>query len=146
MSRIQQAGAIAFRAVEGSPRALIVRAKKNPRHWIFPKGHVEPGEDLETAAARELREEAGVVGEVIGPAGTLRFTSGDEAVEVHYFLVRARSETDADEERQPRWCSLEEAKGLLTFEDARALLSSVWSSIQGHLGGGTSESEGRTEL
>ena len=30
------------------------------RHWDYPKGHVEPGEDDLTAALRELEEETGI--------------------------------------------------------------------------------------
>ncbi|HSU66646.1 MAG TPA: NUDIX domain-containing protein [Tepidisphaeraceae bacterium] len=30
------------------------------RHWDFPKGHVEKGEDELTAATRELKEETGI--------------------------------------------------------------------------------------
>jgi bis(5'-nucleosidyl)-tetraphosphatase len=30
------------------------------RHWDFPKGHIEKGEDNLTAATRELREETGI--------------------------------------------------------------------------------------
>ena len=30
------------------------------RHWDFPKGHVEPGENDQQAAKRELQEETGI--------------------------------------------------------------------------------------
>src|SRR5438309_2101765 len=37
-SRTIQAGAIAFRADGGSPRILLVRARKSPDAWVFPEG------------------------------------------------------------------------------------------------------------
>ncbi len=33
---------------------------RGPRNWQFPQGGIDPGEDLETAGRRELREETGV--------------------------------------------------------------------------------------
>ncbi|HEY8747564.1 MAG TPA: NUDIX domain-containing protein [Tepidisphaeraceae bacterium] len=37
------------------------------RHWDFPKGHLENGEDDLAAALRELREETGIAGPRIVP-------------------------------------------------------------------------------
>jgi 8-oxo-dGTP pyrophosphatase MutT (NUDIX family) len=41
-------------------RILLGHATRSPR-WDIPKGEAEPGEDFVMAAARELREETGLV-------------------------------------------------------------------------------------
>jgi 8-oxo-dGTP pyrophosphatase MutT (NUDIX family) len=46
-------------------RILLGHATRSPR-WDIPKGEVEPGEDFAAAAARELREETGLV---VAPTG-----------------------------------------------------------------------------
>jgi 8-oxo-dGTP pyrophosphatase MutT (NUDIX family) len=56
---VRQAGAIVFRTDDQGLRFLIVRAKQNPADWIFPKGHIEPGESAAAAALREARERLG---------------------------------------------------------------------------------------
>jgi 8-oxo-dGTP pyrophosphatase MutT (NUDIX family) len=102
---------------------LLVRAKRTPGLWIFPKGHIEPGESPEAAALRETREEAGVDGELVGPVGApLEFESGTELVRVQYFLIRARSEeTGETDGRVKQWFTADEALRQLTFENARQL-------------------------
>src|SRR5689334_23731577 len=40
----------------------------------LPKGGMEAGETPEQAAAREVREETGVVANVLGPLGDVRYT------------------------------------------------------------------------
>src|SRR5439155_23315265 len=69
MSYIAQAGAITIRRQGPTPMVLLARAKKNPLEWIFPKGHIEPGETAAETAVRELQEEAGVAGEIVRSIG-----------------------------------------------------------------------------
>lgn len=130
MSRIVQAGAIAFRILDEGIQVLCVRAKKTPTDWIFPKGHIEPGETAEFAARRELEEEAGVSGELVGPAGSLDFQSGNEMVTVEYFLIRFTHEVPRKEKREIRWCEYQEALALLSHRDAAELLKKAWPIIE----------------
>ena len=38
--------------------------------WSLPKGHVEAGESPEQAAVREVEEETGIRGRILGPLGS----------------------------------------------------------------------------
>jgi len=124
---IAQAGGVVFRADAAGPvQILLVRAKKDPGKWVFPKGHIEPGESVSSAALREVFEEAGVEGESIGSIGSpLEFLSGSELVSVQYFLIRMITEVPSPEGREKRWLPIGEAKALLDFRNARDLLTAV---------------------
>jgi 8-oxo-dGTP pyrophosphatase MutT (NUDIX family) len=121
-SGISHAGGIVFREKNGT-RYLIVAAKQNPEHWVFPKGHIEPGETTEDAALREVKEETGIIAKIVQRAGDSRFDGDNEAVHVLFYLMEYLGETKRTEQRQMRWCSYEQALDLLTFDDSRALLS-----------------------
>jgi len=54
----RSAGFIIFRLRPGIGREYLLL--DYGRHWDFPKGHLEDGEDDITAARRELREETGL--------------------------------------------------------------------------------------
>jgi 8-oxo-dGTP pyrophosphatase MutT (NUDIX family) len=120
---VLQAGAIAIRREGGEPRVLLVQSRQGTGDWIFPKGHVESGETLEQTALRELQEEAGVTGSVIGPAGQLDITFGGERMKVHYFLIVATSEGASSEARPKAWLSFDDALRRLSYDDARELLT-----------------------
>ena len=121
MPKVKQAGAIVLR----NDDVLVVRAKRNPFDWIFPKGHVERGESLEDTARRELAEEAGVEGEVLHEVGRSTFKRGDDVIDVTYYLMRFIAAVPPAEDRETRWCRISEARTLLKFEDARNLLDAV---------------------
>jgi 8-oxo-dGTP pyrophosphatase MutT (NUDIX family) len=124
MTPIEQAGGIVVRHGDTGLSVLLVRAKKDPSLWIFPKGHIEPGETPEAAAVRETQEEAGVTGELVGAVGEpLEFLSGRELVRVRYYLIRAVSESASPEGREKRWFDLDAARQVLAFENARKLLA-----------------------
>jgi 8-oxo-dGTP pyrophosphatase MutT (NUDIX family) len=131
MPIIQQAGSIVVRLDGKEPRVLLVTAKRNPRNWIFPKGHVEKGETPEAAALRETREEAGVSGKLIAPAGILEYGFLGVKARVEYFLVEFRREAGPPEDgRQRIWCRLEDALERLSYKNTRKLLRKAWELLQ----------------
>jgi 8-oxo-dGTP pyrophosphatase MutT (NUDIX family) len=88
------------------------------------QGHIEPGETAAEAALRELREEAGVDGDIVQLVDTLEFTARAGRVRVEYFLIHARSVTGPGEpNRDPTWFTFDEAMKAVIYEETRALLA-----------------------
>lgn len=129
----EQAGAIAFKLVDDEAWVMLVRARKTPADWIFPKGHIEAGETAEFAAERELAEEAGVHGKSVGLVGRLAFRSGQSDVTVAYYLVLFVAEVQREEKRERKWCTYEEALSKLSHPAAADLLRTALPMIKEHL-------------
>lgn len=130
MAKVHEAGGIVVRFDDGVPQILLVRARKNPEHWIFPKGHIEAGESAQEAAAREVREEAGIEGSPVVAVGALEFASDGDTVRVDHFLLEFVREIGGGEPREARWCTYDEALSLLTFAEARELLKRARPHIE----------------
>ena len=130
MPLIRQSGAIVVRLDSKEPRVLLVTSKRNPRKWIFPKGHIEKKESAEAAALREAKEEAGVAGKLIGPAGVLEYGFFGVKARVEYFLAVLTRETGPPEDGRARaWCGLDDALDRLSYKSTRKLLRKVWKKI-----------------
>ena len=54
--RVRAAGVLLM--TRRTPRQFLLM--RHPRRWDLPKGHVDEGEDFQTAARRELTEETGI--------------------------------------------------------------------------------------
>src|SRR3954465_2010790 len=70
----------------------------------LPKGWIEPGESAAEAAAREVREEAGVSGELVEKLGDVRYwyqRDGERVMKVvSFFLFRYRSGSVRDHDHE----------------------------------------------
>ena len=111
--------------------ALIGRKDRRGRLlWSLPKGHIEAGESAEQAAVREVAEETGIAGRIVGRLGTIDFWFMAEGRRVHktvhhYLLVAESGElSDSDVEvAAVAWVPLEELGTRLAYEDERALVA-----------------------
>ena len=130
MSVVVQGGAIVFRPDRAGIQILLVTARRDSTHWIFPKGHVEPGESLETTALREAHEEVGVTGRIVGRVGSASFSRGLDTYEVHYFAVATHDHGHENEGRSLAWLPFEQALQRLSFDNARTMLQRAWPMIQ----------------
>lgn len=77
-------------AVWRQGKVLLVRRAKPPLGiWAFPGGHVEPGERLEQAVARELAEETGMTATFRGLVGLYDVIRHDAAgsLNLHYVVA-----------------------------------------------------------
>jgi 8-oxo-dGTP pyrophosphatase MutT (NUDIX family) len=117
--------------------ALIGRLDRRGRLlWSLPKGHVEAGETEEQAAIREVAEETGIRGSVVGKLGSIDFwfvADGRRIHKtVHHFLLLADDPigglelSDEDVEvSEVAWVPLADLAAKLAYADERRLLERV---------------------
>jgi 8-oxo-dGTP pyrophosphatase MutT (NUDIX family) len=122
VSPYSHAGGVVARTVGRDREYLLVEARRSPGEWVLPKGHIEPGETPEVAAAREVEEEAGVRAAVVARAGESEYAVDGQPVRVVFFLMRYQGETSRQEDRALAWRRYDEALRLLRFDDARRVL------------------------
>jgi ADP-ribose pyrophosphatase YjhB (NUDIX family) len=128
---VEQAGGIVFRYKRAGISILLVRAKRDPSKWIFPKGHIEHGESARKAALRETREEAGIKGRAIGPIGDPQeFEWGGQLFRVRYFLIQMTAESDETDGREKAWFPFDKALKRVSFKSARTLLREARKKIR----------------
>ncbi|HEX4684784.1 MAG TPA: NUDIX domain-containing protein [Gemmatimonadaceae bacterium] len=117
------AGGIVVRVAEGAAQVLIVTTRASRKRWVLPKGRVEKGESPGAAALREVREESGVTGRLLGFAGDAEYLSTKGYIRIEYYLIEyLRTRKNGGEDRLIEWCPVEDAIQRLTYASARRVL------------------------
>jgi 8-oxo-dGTP pyrophosphatase MutT (NUDIX family) len=133
LRQISAGGVVVREGIDGGLEVALILTSAE-KQWQLPKGLADPGETLEQAAVREVREEAGISAEIVAPIDSIEYgyrAEWDGApayVEkiVHFFLMHYISgdveDHDIVEVDQAIWTSVADALGLLEFESERELV------------------------
>lgn len=68
-------------------QVLLVTSSRRPDSWIVPGGGVEPEEEPAVTALREVREEAGVLGQLGRCLGTFEVITRDVCHTRYYVML-----------------------------------------------------------
>ena len=121
--------------------AAIRPGGKPPGVWALPKGLVDAGERPEVTAVREVEEETGVRGELVGKLGDVRYVytrSGMRIFKVvSFYLVRYRGGRIDDvppqhrhEVAEARWLPLDDAPSLLAYRGERDMAAQARELVE----------------
>ncbi|CAN5633478.1 hypothetical protein BH18ACI1_BH18ACI1_18010 [soil metagenome] len=126
------AGGVAFRQNDSDFEIAIISVKPS-RRWQLPKGIVDKGETNETAALREMREEAGIETDLLDKIETIEYwyfgAKNGERVRfhkfVHFFLMKylsGETENHDHEVAEARWVKADKAIEMLAFKSEKAMV------------------------
>jgi len=131
---LTHAGGIVLRGARGAREVLLVRPLTRPEApWVLPKGHIEPGEDAETAALREVREESGVFGLAPRWAGRVDFEVNGARVSCGFYAMEWGGEEVAEEPRDRAWIPARGVAAAVPFPETVAVIEAVLADDQGPL-------------
>lgn len=112
---------VAARAIQNDSILLVKEGKGSyVNQWGLPKGRVDPGENPESAVLRELHEETGADGSIIGLAAVRSTLFKDQPAVFLCFDVHLETPAEelvTDEISDSGWFKLEELKSLEWVSD-----------------------------
>jgi 8-oxo-dGTP diphosphatase len=135
---ILAAGGILELRSPGGVRVAVLHRRRyrdadgSPGDHVLPKGKVKPGETLEQAALREVEEETGCRGRIVGPSFPCEYVTAGIPKVVQFFLMSCVTQgtvRDASEVQEVLWLSPGEALARLTYETERDVLRQAYPQL-----------------
>jgi ADP-ribose pyrophosphatase YjhB (NUDIX family) len=136
------AGGVLVRRLRGRwVMAAIRPGGKKPGVWALPKGIIGEGERPEETALREVAEETGVEGRLVGKLEDIRYVytwEGERVFKVvsFYLLRYSRGRlgdlppATAHEVAEARWLPLDDAPRLLAYKGEREMAERALASLR----------------
>jgi 8-oxo-dGTP pyrophosphatase MutT (NUDIX family) len=123
------AGGVAYRRTACGIEVVLIAVGEKHR-WQLPKGTIEGDEAAQATALREVREETGIVAEIVEPLDEIEYWYvGDSRgrrvrfhKKVYFYLMHYLSGDVADhdhEVREARWFAIDDALERMAFKNER---------------------------
>lgn len=133
----QSFGIVPLSYKEGQWEVFLIQ-HRHGRYWGFPKGHAEPDESPQEAAARELKEETNL--------DVIRYFEGEPMLEKYQFTLEGRriskqvfyfvAEVSGAVSLQPKeiqagiWVPVSSAHEKITHQEGKNILAQVIKRLQ----------------
>lgn len=123
-----QSGVIPFRYKKGKLEILLITSMGG-KHWIIPKGIIEPDLSSEESAMEEAFEEAGVRGRIVSKSiGEYEYSKWGGICNVKVFPLAVEKTLDdypEDNLRKRKWVGIEKAISMVDIKQLGELIKSL---------------------
>ena len=136
----RSAGGVVFQRTEAGIEIALAarRTRRGELAWGLPKGLIEPDEEPEQAALREVREETGLLAEIDEDLGSISYFYTWDGVgvrkTVRFFLMHATGGDVADHDHEMeeiRWFPLQAAGKRSTYRSEREVVLKAVAILEG---------------